>query len=46
MKGTELKHMSIRYIRKDATLSIVYRPFSLQKCCLILLLTFIDFILW
>jgi hypothetical protein len=36
MKETELKHMSVRHICKDAMLSIVYRFFSGQKCSLIL----------
>jgi len=31
MKETELKHMSIRYICKDAMLSIVYRLFFQDK---------------
>jgi len=45
MKETELKHVSVRYICKDAILSIVYRLFLGQKCSLILLLTLTDFIL-
>jgi len=46
MKVTELKHVSVRYICKDAMLSIVYRLFfSGQKCSLIHLLSFTDFIL-
>jgi len=40
MKETELKHMSFRYICKDAMLSIVYRLFSSTK---IQSYTFIDF---
>jgi len=44
MKETELKHMSIRDIFKYAILLIVYRLFYVQKCSLIILLTFIDFI--